>query len=81
MSKRTKLSSSMTLQQFENGYWYAEELTDFSEKIGIPSARFYLSGSNILDIINPFPYKDANLSSWMDYPIMRSFNLGVNIAI
>jgi len=35
---KTKLSSSMTLSQFDNGYWYATELKDFAERIGIPSA-------------------------------------------
>jgi SAP domain-containing new25 len=33
-----KLSTSMTLSQFENGYWYATQLKDFGEAIGIPSA-------------------------------------------
>jgi len=35
---KTKLSTSMTSTQFDNGYWYATELKDFAEKIGIPSA-------------------------------------------
>jgi len=34
-----KLSPSMTLSQFENGYWYATQLKDFGDKIGIPSAN------------------------------------------
>lgn len=29
----------MTLTQFENGYWYALELKEFAETIGIPSAN------------------------------------------
>ena len=29
----------MTLSQFENGYWYATQLKDFGEAIGIPSAN------------------------------------------
>ena len=29
---------SMTLTQFDNGYWYATELKEFAETIGIPSA-------------------------------------------
>jgi SAP domain-containing protein len=29
----------MTITQFENGYWYALELKQFAETIGIPSAR------------------------------------------
>jgi hypothetical protein len=28
----------MTSTQFDNGYWYAIELKDFAERIGIPSA-------------------------------------------
>jgi len=28
----------MTLTQFDNGYWYATELKEFAEAIGIPSA-------------------------------------------
>jgi hypothetical protein len=34
---KTKLSMSMTLAQFDNGYWYAAELKDFAETIGIQS--------------------------------------------
>jgi len=34
-----KLSSSMTIREFENGYWYADELKEFGHQIGIPSAR------------------------------------------
>src|SRR6266516_866576 len=34
----TKLSTSMTLIEFDNGYWYATELKEFAEAIGIPSA-------------------------------------------
>ena len=29
----------MTLSQFENGYWYATQLKDFADAIGIPSAN------------------------------------------
>lgn len=39
MNRRAKLSPSMTLSQFENGYWYATQLKDFGEAIGIPAAR------------------------------------------
>jgi len=36
---KTKLSTSMTLTQFDNGYWYATELKEFAETIGIPFAN------------------------------------------
>jgi hypothetical protein len=29
----------MTLAQFDNGYWYATELKEFAETIGIPFAN------------------------------------------
>src|SRR5437879_2409344 len=29
----------MTLTEFDNGYWYATELKEFAESIGIPSAN------------------------------------------
>jgi SAP domain-containing protein len=33
------LSPTMTLREFENGYWYREQLKDFAERIGIPAAN------------------------------------------
>ena len=38
MKRKVKLSTSMTLTQFENGYWYTTELKDFAKTIGIPFA-------------------------------------------
>src|SRR6266436_640276 len=37
MSK-PKLSKSMTVEQFDNGYWYALEIKAFADDIGIPAA-------------------------------------------
>src|SRR5205823_10682710 len=33
------LSPTMTLREFENGYWYAEQLKAFAERIGLPAAK------------------------------------------
>lgn len=38
MKTNKQLSKSMTLVQFDNGYWYATELKEFAQAIGIPSA-------------------------------------------
>ncbi|MDQ6830044.1 MAG: SAP domain-containing protein [Gemmatimonadota bacterium] len=38
MKSKAKLSASMTVTQFDNGYWYATELKAFAKTIGIPSA-------------------------------------------
>ena len=35
---RGKLSATMTLREFENGYWYRKQLKDFAGRIGIPAA-------------------------------------------
>jgi hypothetical protein len=32
------LSAEMTVREFENGYWYADQLKDFAERLGIPAA-------------------------------------------
>lgn len=34
----TKLSTSMTLAEFDNGYWYATELKAFADALGLPFA-------------------------------------------
>lgn len=36
MPKRPKLSKSITVEQFDNGYWYAVEIKAFANQIGIP---------------------------------------------
>src|SRR5881227_3699921 len=33
------LSPMMTLRDFENGYWYLNQLKTFAERIGIPAAK------------------------------------------
>src|SRR5215831_10749175 len=36
--RAAKLSRSMTEAEFDNGYWYADDLKKFAEEIGVPSA-------------------------------------------
>jgi hypothetical protein len=38
ISKSMTLSKSMTVRQFDNGYWYALEIKAFADDIGIPAA-------------------------------------------
>jgi hypothetical protein len=33
------LSPTMTVRDFENGYWYLDQLKKFAERIGVPAAR------------------------------------------
>jgi hypothetical protein len=39
MAPKGRLSKSMTLAEFETGYWYAAELKDFAVTLGIPGAN------------------------------------------
>ena len=39
MKQKTKLSTPMSVTQFDQGYWYAVELKEFAESIGITSAK------------------------------------------
>lgn len=52
-----------------------------SEKWRIPEMRIYFSGRNMWRIINPLEYKDPSLSRFNSYPMMRTYNLGLNITI
>src|SRR6185436_9522636 len=36
---RSVLSKRMSLQAFENGYWYATDLVEFGKKLGLPAAH------------------------------------------
>lgn len=38
LTSQQKLSRSMTLTEFDNGYWYAVDLKEFAKRLGIPSA-------------------------------------------
>jgi len=35
----SKLSKTMTLRQFDHGYWYATEIKRFAQSLGVPSAH------------------------------------------
>ncbi len=39
MKQKTKLSTAISVTQFENGYWYATELKEFAESIGVTFAK------------------------------------------
>lgn len=51
----------------------------YTKSIGIEQLRIFFNGTNLLTLINPYPYKDAYVGYWSDYPTIRSFNLGLNL--
>lgn len=52
---------------------------NFTKVLGLEQLRVFMQGSNILTIINPYPYKDASVGFWSDYPMIRTLNFGLNL--
>lgn len=53
--------------------------TTYTKPLGIDQLRVFFSGSNLLTLINPYPYKDASVGFWSDYPSIRTLNFGLNL--
>jgi len=51
----------------------------FTKALKIDQLRVFFSGTNLWTIINPYAYKDASVGYWSDYPMIRTFNLGLNL--
>lgn len=51
----------------------------YTKSIGIEQLRVFFSGTNLVTLINPYPYKDASVGYWSDYPMIRTFNFGLNL--
>lgn len=52
-----------------------------SMKIGIPSLRFYVVGTNLWSPIKTFDYKEDVIARFNTYPLLRKFTFGVNIKL
>ena len=87
--KQSKLSTSMTLTQFDNGYWYTSELKEFAKVVGIPSAnrlrkdelenciKLFLKTGKIEPPNRRFPTtrtRDVDLGLHLDLPITNYTN-------
>jgi hypothetical protein len=90
LKSNTKLSASMTVTEFDNGYWYATELKEFAELIGIPSAaklrkdelekaiRFHLATGKIVSptkrSLSRSGTKDVERGLRLDLPVVLYTN-------
>jgi TonB-linked SusC/RagA family outer membrane protein len=52
-----------------------------SERFKIPDLRVLLTGTNLLNIINPYKYKDPYTSNFASYPTLRTISLGINVGL
>lgn len=69
---------TLRLKNLNISYSMPKKLT---KRIGIPEMRFYFSSRNLWTLINPFDHKDPGISRGYDYPLMRTYNFGINITI
>jgi len=85
--RAAKLSSCMTEREFDNGYWYADDLKKFAEKIGVPSARllrkdeleqavkYFLQTGNAKSFarrtLTKFGPRDVDLGLRLDLPVVH----------
>ncbi|THU39739.1 SusC/RagA family TonB-linked outer membrane protein [Niastella caeni] len=51
------------------------------DRLRLPGMKVALSGRNLLNIINPFEYKDPYTGNFAEYPTLRSVSLGVNVTL
>lgn len=69
--------SFLRLKSVELGYTLNKK--SFIKKIGLESLRFYLSGTNLLQISN-FKLWDAEMGgNGLGYPIQQVYNVGLNV--
>jgi TonB-linked SusC/RagA family outer membrane protein len=52
----------------------------WSEQFGVPQLRLFFDTKYLWTIINPFDYKDANVSNYDGYPMTRTYNFGITVS-
>jgi TonB-linked SusC/RagA family outer membrane protein len=50
-------------------------------KLRIPDLRVMITATNLINIINPFKYKDVYTSNFANYPTLRTISVGVNASL
>ncbi|MBN2165162.1 MAG: SusC/RagA family TonB-linked outer membrane protein [Marinilabiliaceae bacterium] len=54
---------------------------EISNRWGIPSLRVYFTGSNLWTPVSTFDYKDDAIARFNTYPLLRTFNFGINMSL
>lgn len=52
---------------------------DLSKKFGVADIRLYANMTNPFNFYNPFDYRDNGVSSYLNYPTVRTFTFGLNV--
>jgi hypothetical protein len=54
---------------------------NLSQKLKIPEIRAMITATNLINIINPFDYKDPYNSNFAAYPTLRTISFGLNLGL
>lgn len=83
MAKKSKLTKNITKAQFDNGYWYTDEIKAFTKELGIPNSS-KLRKDELEKIIREF-IQSGKVSSTIRRNITRSgikdYELGLKPAL
>jgi len=71
-----KSSYSFRVNNFNLSYSIPQR---WASAAGFSNARLYLVGTNPLNLFNPYSYKDNVNGSYDVYPVLKTWNLGLNL--
>ena len=54
---------------------------NISQKLRIPELRAMITATNLINIINPFKYKDPYNGNFAAYPTLRTISFGINASL
>ncbi|MEJ6979983.1 SusC/RagA family TonB-linked outer membrane protein [Pedobacter sp. P351] len=70
-------SFRMRMRNLNLGYSLPKQ---FSEKLRVKNARISLTAINPFNLYNPYDYRDSEVS-WDNYPVIRTYSLGLNLSL
>lgn len=73
-----KDASFLRLKAATLAYTFPRQLT---QKIGIKKANIFVTGTNLFLLVDNMKWMDPESTNLTDYPIMRTFSLGLNLTL
>jgi TonB-linked SusC/RagA family outer membrane protein len=70
-------STTFRISSFNLAYTLPQALI---RRTGMSSAKLFATGTNPLNLYNPFDYKD-NSGTYISYPNLKAFSLGLNVGL
>lgn len=71
-------STQFRINNFNLSYTLPHSVTD---KVHLNNARVYIVGTNVLNLYNPFDYRDSGDGSFDSFPTLRTISFGLNLSL